>query len=79
MQDYDREQESMMRTSRLRRWVLRGALFSVTVIVPVVIAQPVQADWTWQNAPPAAPTSHQPGVGPNPGQVVVQSDDWTWQ
>jgi hypothetical protein len=71
----------MMRTSRLRRWVLRGVLFSATVIAPVVISPPAQADWTWQNAPvPVAPTSHQGGVdGHITDQVVVDEDDWTWQ
>jgi hypothetical protein len=66
----------MMRTSRLRRWVLRGALFSATVIAPVVIAQPVQADWQWGDIKPVAPTSQ---VTPaDNGTATVDADDWQW-
>jgi hypothetical protein len=70
----------MMRTSRLRRWMLRGALFSAAAVT-LVAATPAQADWRWEDVPPAATT---PGSVSDPGAVVDQAHiteatDWKWE
>jgi len=45
-----------MRTSRLRRWMLRGALISAAAMAPLTAAAPAQADWVWQDLPPQVAT-----------------------
>ena len=69
-----------MGTSRLRRWVLRGALFSATVVAPVMVAQPAHADWTWQDAPrPITQSSQDPEAGSHVADQVFIEEDWVWQ
>jgi hypothetical protein len=61
-----------MRTSRLRRWMLRGALLSASAIVPLTAAAPAQADWIWQDLPPqvATPAQHQQQVDSDLAQEI---------
>ena len=83
-----------MRTSRLRRWMLRGALISAAAMVPLTAAAPAQADWIWQDLPPQAATPieqeqvesdlAQEASTQKSGAVddyIVESalGDWTWQ
>ena len=65
-----------MRTSRLRRWLIRGVLISATVAGPFVAAGPASAEWTWNDVPPAGSQ-----VDKNPAPLTVErptANEWTW-
>lgn len=64
-----------MRTGRLRRWLLRGALLAAAV-TPAIGADAATADeWTWGDAPTVSTQDAGPGVD----ESVNHTDgEWTW-
>lgn len=68
-----------MRTSRLRRWLVRGILFGAAVAGPFVAAGSANAEWTWNGTPPASSTVTTVDSGTTTNTVDrAESYEWTW-
>jgi len=68
----------MMRKRGLRRWVLRGALFSMAV-APFVVSDTAQAEWNWQDAPPQKTVVNTVDPGTNQPNFSDRLEEWNWQ
>ncbi len=64
-----------MRTSRLRRWLLRGALLSAAV-APLVASSAQADEWQWNDLPKVeAPADREPADEP---VHIVELYEWQW-
>jgi hypothetical protein len=67
-----------MRKRKLRRWLVRGVLFSAAVAGPFVAAGSASAEWTW-NGVPSSGTNVTHVDTTNPANVnEPQTNEWTW-
>jgi len=66
-----------MRTSRLRRWVLRGVLFSAVAATPLALASAAQADWSWNRDPQVVTVDSNSS---DDATIMANGlgDDWSW-
>lgn len=68
-----------MRRSRLRRWLLRGALVAAAAVGPTIMAESASAEWSWGEQPCPATTA--PAEVATPGSdstVSTESQEWQW-
>ncbi len=69
-----------MRTSRLGRWVVRGALVAAVVAIGGAGAKAVSIDgeYTWGTAPAESQVVAEDDVAPNPDTGLEENDEYTW-
>lgn len=69
-----------MRTSRLRRWLLRGALLTAATL-PLAVGEAAHAEFTWQQAPATVvnPAEPEAGTSESGEERQLTEEEFTWQ
>lgn len=67
-----------MRTSRLRRWLLRGALLSAAV-APLAGGAALADEWQWEKTPTVSVPS-EPAPAPDTETIyLTELYEWQWE